>query len=165
MNDWYLVQFKPNSYRLAERNLNRQGFATFSPMQESTRRKVSRFVSNLKPAFPGYIFVSVKSDHAQWRKISSTIGVSRLVSFGGKPQPIPPQLISGLMLRCDKDGKISPLKKINKGDRFELLSGPFANFIVTLESIDQEQRICVLIDFMGQRTRMRVGSDQLKLAN
>ena len=165
MNHWYLVQFKPNSHRLAERNLNRQGFVTFLPMQETTRRKVSRFVSNLKPVFPGYIFVSVKSDHAPWRKISSTIGVSRLVSFGDKPKPLPPQLISGLMFRCDKAGKILPLKKFNKGDRFELLSGPFANFIATLESIDQEQRIWVLIDFMGQRTRMKMASDQLKLAN
>jgi hypothetical protein len=62
MNQWYLIQFKPNSHRVAERNLHRQGFQTFLPMQKITRRKASRFVSDLKPLFPGYMFVSVDSD-------------------------------------------------------------------------------------------------------
>ncbi len=61
MNHWYLIQFKPNSHRLAERNLLRQGFETFLPMQEVTRRKASRFVNDLRPLFPGYMFVSVNS--------------------------------------------------------------------------------------------------------
>ena len=89
MNQWYLIQFKPNSHRLAERNLQRQGFETFLPMQKITRRKASRFVSDLKPLFPGYMFVSVNSDLAPWRSINSTIGVSKLVSFEGKPKPLP----------------------------------------------------------------------------
>ena len=110
MNDWYLIQFKPNSYRLAERNLHRQGFETFLPMQKITRRKASRFVSDLKPLFPGYMFVSVNSELAPWRSINSTIGVSRLVSFEGKPKPLPLQLISGLMLRCDASGTLLPPK-------------------------------------------------------
>ena len=83
MNQWYLIQFKPNSHRLAERNLQRQGFETFLPMQKITRRKASRFVSDLKPLFPGYMFVRVSSDLAPWRTINSTIGVSQLVSFEG----------------------------------------------------------------------------------
>ena len=89
MNQWYLIQFKPNSHRLAERNLLRQGFETFLPMQKITRRKASRFVSDLKPLFPGYMFVSVNSDLAPWRTINNTIGVSKLVSFEGKPKPLP----------------------------------------------------------------------------
>ena len=62
MKHWYLIQFKPNSHRLAERNLRQQGFETFLPMQKITHRKISRFVNDLKPLFPGYMFVSVKSD-------------------------------------------------------------------------------------------------------
>lgn len=57
---WYLIQFKPNNHRLAERNLHRQGFETFLPMQKITRKKASRFVGNLKPRFPRYMFVSGK---------------------------------------------------------------------------------------------------------
>ena len=164
MNHWYLIQFKPNSYRLAERNLHRQGFETFLPMQKITRRKASRFVSDLKPLFPGYMFVSVKSDLAPWRAINSTIGVSKLVSFEGQPKPLPLQLISVLMLRCDASGTLLPPKSLNEGDSVEMLTGPFANFVATVDTIDPEQRIWVLMDFMGQKTRMQVTADQLQIA-
>lgn len=164
MNDWYLIQFKPNSHRLAERNLHRQGFETFLPMQKITRRKASRFVSDLKPLFPGYMFVSVNSELAPWRSINSTIGVSKLVSFEGKPKPLPLQLISGLMLRCDASGELLPPKSLNEGDSVEMLTGPLANFIATVDTIAPEQRIWVLMDFMGQKTRIRVSADQLQLA-
>ena len=50
---WYLIQFKPNSYRLAGRDLHRQEFATFLLIQKTTLRKASRFVSDLTPLFPG----------------------------------------------------------------------------------------------------------------
>jgi transcriptional antiterminator RfaH len=162
-NQWYLIQFKPNSHLLAERNLHRQGFETFLPMQKITRRKTSRFVSDLKPLFPGYMFVSVNSDLAPWRTINSTIGVSKLVSFEGKPKPLPLQLISGLMLRCDVSGTLLPPKSLSEGDSVEMLTGPFANFIATVDTIDPEQRIWVLMDFMGQKTRMQISADELQI--
>lgn len=164
MNHWYLIQFKPNSHRLAERNLHRQGFETFLPMQQITRRKASRFVSDLKPLFPGYMFVSVNTQMAPWRTINSTLGVSRLVSFEGKPKPLPLQLVSGLMLRCDASGALLPPKSLSEGDSVEMLTGPFASFIATVDTIDPEQRIWVLMDFMGQKTRMQVTADQLQLS-
>jgi len=164
MNQWYLIQFKPNSHRVAERNLRRQEFETFLPMQKITLRKASRFVNDLKPLFPGYMFVSVNSELAPWRTINSTIGVSKLVSFEGKPKPLPLQLISGLMLRCDASGTLIQPKSLNEGDSVEMLNGPFANFIATVDTIDPKQRIWVLMDFMGQKTRMQVIADQLQIA-
>lgn len=164
MDQWYLIQFKPNSHRLAERNLHRQGFKTFLPMQQITRRKASRFVSGLKPLFPGYMFVGVNSELAPWREINSTMGVSRLVSSEGEPKPLPLQLISGLMLRCNASGTLLPPKSLNERDSVELLTGPFANFIATVDTINPTQRIWVLIDFMGQKARMQVSADQLQLS-
>ena len=165
MKQWYLIQFKPNSHRLAERNLSRQGFETFLPMQAVTRRKASRFVSDLKPLFPGYMFINVNAKLAPWRQINSTIGVSRLVSFGNKPKPLPLQLVSGLMARCDTSGKLLPPKSLKEGDSIELLSGPFANFVATVDTIDPEERIWVLIDYMGQQTRLQLSVGEVRLAN
>ena len=162
---WFLLQFKPNSHRLAERNLMRQGFETFLPMQEVTRRKSTRFVNDLRPLFPGYMFVAFEPKSAPWRKINATIGVSKLVSFDGQPKPVPFDLVSGLMQRCDTAGKLLPVKQLAAGDQVELVTGPFANFIATVETIDIEQRIWVLMECMGQRTRMHVKADQLQLSN
>ena len=133
-------------------------------MQYETRRKSSRFVSELKPLFPGYMFVSANTDIAPWRTINSTFGVSRLVNFGGSPKPIPIQLISVLKLRCDASGVLLPPKTLNEGDSIRMLTGPFANFIARVETIEPKQRVWVLMDFMGQKTRMQVATDQIKLS-
>ena len=133
-------------------------------MQKITRRKASRFVSDLKPLFPGYMFVSVNAGLAPWRTINSTIGVSKLVSFEVKPKSFSLQLISDLMLRCDASGTLLPPKSLNEGDSVEMLTGPFANLIATVDTIDPEQRIWVLMDFMEQKTRMQTTADQLQIA-
>ena len=54
---WFLAQCKPNSHNVAKRNLVRQGFSVFLPLQETTRRARGRFVTQMRPLFPGYLFV------------------------------------------------------------------------------------------------------------
>lgn len=120
---------------MAERNLLRQGFETFLPIQKVTHTKASRFVSDLKRLFQGYMFVSVNLRQAHWRSINSTIGVSKLVSFEGKPKPLPLQVISGLMLRCDASGTLLPPKSLSEGDSVGILTEPFANFVATVDTI------------------------------
>ena len=164
MKQWHLVQFKPNSHLLAAGNLQRQGFETFLPLQEITRLKTSRFTVNLRPLFPGYMFVGVALNAAPWRTINSTIGVSRLVSFANNYKPLPLNLISGLMLRCDDGGKLLPPKTLNAGESVEVVKGPFANFVATVEKIDAQQRVWVLMEFMGQSTRMHLVPDNVRLA-
>ena len=163
MKQWYLVQFKPNAHHVAERNLHRQGFETFIPMKQATLKKASRIVSDLKPLFPGYMFVNILLKTAPWRKINSTYGVSKLVSLDGKPAPLPLQLVTELKLRCNAAGTLQDHKDFNTGDSVEVLSGPFANFIAIVDSIDPAQRIWLLMDFMGQKSRVQVSKSQLQL--
>ena len=162
VKSWFLLQYKSNSHRVALRNLHRQGFETFLPTQDVTQRKSTKFVQQLKPLFPGYMFVAFERERAPWRQINSTIGVSRLVNFDGQPRELPPNLVSGLMLRCDTSGKILPPAQLSAGDEVQVLSGPFANFVATVENIDPKHRIWVLIDFMGRGARMQVQPEQLK---
>ena len=110
------------------------------------------------------MFVSINFDLAVWRSLNSMMGVSRLVSFEGKPKPLPLQFISGLMLRCDALGVLLPSKSLNEGDSVEMLKGRYVNFIATVETIAPEQRIWVPMDFIGQKTRTQLTADQLQLA-
>ena len=96
-----------------------------------------------------------------WRQINCTTGVSKLVSFGDQPSPIPLDLISGLMERCNSVGKLLPPNQLNKGDAVQLLTGPFANYIAKVETIDAEQRVWVLMELMGRVTRISVDPNQL----
>ena len=163
MDQWYLAQIKPNQHQLADRNLRRQGFKTFLPLQKVTQRKVSRFGTDLRPLFPGYIFVRVKNETSPWREINSTLGISRLVSYNNKPQKVPLKLISSLMGRCDDKGTLLTPINISIGDTVEVLTGPFADFAATVEKIDAQQRIWILMEFMGQGTKLQIATDKVQL--
>ena len=165
LKKWFILQFKPNSHRLAERNLHRQGFESFLPLHEVTKHKYNRYVSDLRPLFPGYMFVAFNPESGPWSQINCTTGVSKLVSFGDQPSPVPLDLISGLILRCDVGGKLLPPKQLKKGDTVQLLTGPFANYISKVETIDAKQRVWILMEFMGEITRTSVDSDKLKTVN
>ena len=82
---WFLAQFKPNSHRIAERNLIRQGFQTFRPLQEETRRARGTFTTRMLPLFPGYLFVAFDIGKDGWRKVNSTYGITRIVTLGNAP--------------------------------------------------------------------------------
>ena len=75
---------------------------------------------------------------------------------------VPLDIVSQLMLRCDTDGKLLPPKMLKSGDQVRLTSGPFADFVVTIENIAPDRRVCVLMDIMGGQTRVAVGADQLR---
>ena len=161
LKKWFLLQFKSNSHRLAERNLNRQGFESFLPLLDVTKYKYNRYLSDLRPLFPGYMFVALDPENGSWRQINCTIGVSKLVSFGDQPNPIPFGLISGLMARCSSGGKLLPPNQLNKGDAVQLLMGPFEDYIAKVETIDADQRVWVLMELMGRVTRISVDPNQL----
>ncbi|MDC0489187.1 transcriptional activator RfaH [Amylibacter sp.] len=160
--EWFILQFKPNAHHQANKNLNRQGFATFLPLLENTSRKTSKFINATRPLFPGYMFIKFDREKPDWHKINNTYGVSRLVTFDTFLKSIPSTFIDNLMNRCDISGKLLPLEKLKKGDQVKILNGPFANFIATVETHETEQRIWILIDLMGRKTKIQTPSDTLQ---
>ena len=159
---WFFAQFKPNCHRIAERNLERQGFQSFLPMQEETRRVRGKFTTHMRPLFPGYLFVAFDKARGGWQAVNSTYGITRLVSTGKNPVEVPLNLVSQLMRRCDNAGKLLPPKLLSPGDQVMINKGPFFEFIATIESIASDRRVWVLLDFMGQQTRVAVPVDELR---
>jgi transcriptional antiterminator RfaH len=162
--DWFLAQCKPNSHHIAQRNLARQGFPVFLPLQESTSRARGRFVTQMQPLFPGYLFVELDTGNGPWRAVNSTLGVTRLVSLGGQPTPVPRELVDEIQQRCGPTGKLLPAQIFEPGDQVILAAGPFAEFAATVEGIAPDRRVWVLLDLMGQQIRVTVPVGQLQPA-
>ena len=163
--EWFILQFKSNSHHLAAKNLNRQGFETFLPLHEATSRRLSRFINTSKPLFPGYMFIRFDKTESEWHKINSTYGVSRLITFNSILKSIPTTFVDHLKKRYDLSGKLIPVKKLKKGDQVTVLKGPFANFIATVEKYEADQRIWILMDLMGRKTKIQTPSDNLTLSD
>lgn len=153
---WLLAQLKPNCGEIAERNLMRQGFTTFLPLERKTRRSRGRLKSVKSPYFPGYLFVGVDAKSLPWRAINSTYGISRLVSFGLQPAPVPKNIMDELLGYCGPDGCIEDLTPISEGDEVQVRDGPLASFTGKIEKLAPNERAWLLIDIMGKATRSLV---------
>jgi len=163
--EWFILQFKSNSHHQAVKNLNRQGFETFLPLHDTTSRKTSRFINTSKPLFPGYMFVRFDKAEPEWHKINNTYGVSRLITFNSNLKSIPTSFVDNLMKRYDLLGKLLPIQKLKKGDQVKVLKGPFADFIATVEKYEADQRIWILMNLMGRKTKIQTPSDNLILSD
>ena len=154
---WYVAQLKPNGYTKAVANLGQQGFETFMPMRRKTVRHARQMREVLRPVFPGYLFIQLGAERSDWRKINSTFGVSRLISFEkALPAAVPDALMAGLRARCDADQILQPLDDLQAGEEVRMLSGAFAEFVGKIETFVADDCVRLLFDFMGQVTRVDV---------
>lgn len=158
---WFLAQVKPNCAQVADKNLRFQKFQTFLPMEQFTLQRRGRFVTTTRLLFPGYVFVGFDATKGHWRRVNSTHGVTRLVTFGNVPAAVPTDIVRGLMERCDSDGLLLPPKIFKPGDPVMLKTGPFALFVAEVERVDCDQRVWLLMEMMGAKTRMTVQAEQL----
>ena len=160
---WYVAQLKPNGFNKAQLNLARQGFECFMPMRKVTIRHARKLSVGSRPVFPGYIFIKFGLDDGDWRKINSTLGVNRLISFhGGRPAQIPDALMVGFMARCDDQHMLKPISDWKTGEKARLVSGPFTDFIGQVEELVSGDRVRLLFKFMEQYKSVEVSSAALE---
>lgn len=161
--NWFLAQLKPGGLARARENLARQGFRTFMPERSETRRRSDRLVGVRRPLFPGYLFVQVEPEMRPWRSINATLGVSRLVAFGGeRPHEVPAHLIAGLMARTDAGGHWRAAEDLEVGTAVRIISGPFADILARIDAIPETGRIYALLEIMGRTVRAELAPEDLE---
>ena len=155
--NWYVAQLRPNMRLIAERNLTRQGFASFAPTRLETTRTRGRLKTGARPLFPGYLFIQFNPEKSRWQSINATRGIVRLVADTTlKPIALPADFMAGLMSRCDANGLLHSNDTLNPGDQVRLLTGPFAGLVSRIDRLDQQQRLHLLIQVMGRQVRTSV---------
>lgn len=163
---WYAVNTHPLAESRACINLERQGWDTFCPRTLRTIRSGRRSRTELRPFFPGYIFVSLDPRRDAWRSVDSTFGVRTLVRNGDTPSLLPYGIVEGLMQMTAADGRIVFTASMKPGDKVKFLSGPFADMVGALEQMDANGRVLVLLDILGRASHVRAkAADLLPVAS
>jgi transcription elongation factor/antiterminator RfaH len=146
---WFLVHTLPKSERKADWHLGAQGFRTYLPQIQKTIRHARQLRTVQAPLFPGYLFIVLDLGRDRWSPVRSTVGVSRLFTHqDGRPIPVPVGIVESLIERSD--GNLTRLDGgLSKGQHVRILSGPFADFVGTLERLDDTGRVQVLLEMMG----------------
>ncbi len=158
---WYAVNTHPHSEKRAQDNLQRQGWTCFCPILTRTHRVGRKLCSRSSPLFPGYLFVNLDHSRSQWRSIDSTYGVRRIVKACDTPTRLPTGVVEAFQAMLNDNGEVDFSLKMREGARVQFTQGPFAHLIGTLEHLDRNGRVVVLLDILGRISHVRASVKDL----
>ncbi len=163
MERWYAVFTKPRKEMLAEENLKRQAFETCLPLIREERRRRNKWEKVIGPLFPRYLFVRFDPVVKNSAPIRSTQGVIKLVRFGDQLIPLPEGFIENLVNYIEDEQGIreSARPLFQPGDWVRILHGPFAEYQGIYQKQNAEERVLILMEFMGQTQRLWLPRDQV----
>ena len=146
---WFLAHTMPKSEWKAELHLGAQEFRTFQPQIRKTVRHARRLKTVRAPLFPRYLFVILDLERDRWLSVRSTVGVASLISSrDGRPVPVPVGIVESLIARSE-DGLTRLDSGLVKGQQVRILTGPFVDFVGTLDRLNEAGRVRVLLEMMG----------------
>ena len=148
---WYLIYSKLREEHKALENLENQGFESFLPLISLMKEDGTSLKTQIM--FPRYIFSKFDKEHTNWPTINSTLGVSKIVSFGNHLAEVPDEFIQELKNRCGEEGIIKQTKKnvsYQEGDKILVKNGMLKGKNVTFLSYKVNERIRVLLDIVSQ---------------
>jgi len=160
---WYVVETLPHREAVAVEHLLRQGFHAFCPRMRRMRSHARRREEVLAALFPNYVFARFDAVLRPWRSINGTWGVKRLVgSERDRPEPMPQAAMECILARCDDRGVVARLvDQPRQGQPVRIISGPFAESLGAIETLDERGRVSVLLDILGRRASVRLPLDSL----
>lgn len=160
---WYLVCCKSRQERLAQENLERQGFKTYLPLMRQTRRRAYRRVTVIEPLFPRYLFIHLDAEKDNWSPIRSTLGVASLVRFGTQMAQASDTLINELQTHEAPDGlHNSPIRSFKKGEKVHIEEGPLAGYEAIWLARNGKERAQILLEIMGKQTKIEINENWLE---
>lgn len=146
---WYVVRTQPHRETQAARQLENQDYRVFVPRILKSRRHARKFETVRAPLFPRYIFVVLDLGRDRWRSVNGTLGVDRLLMRGGQPEPLPHGLVEQMTEVASADGVVRCGPALEEGQSIRVTAGPFAELMGTLERLDEQGRVRVLLDILG----------------
>jgi transcription elongation factor/antiterminator RfaH len=157
---WFLVHTLPKSELRARLHLEAQGFRTYLPQISKTVRHARQLRTVLTPLFVRYVFIILDLGRDRWLSVRSTFGVSYLFTCDSRPVAVPAGIVEDL-IENDDHANLALCDSLRKGDQARIMSGPFADFVGTLERLDENGRVRILLQLMG--TTVPVTTDRSRL--
>ena len=162
---WYLIHTKIRQELLALENLQRQGYLCYLPMirVERLRRKILHV--DREPLFPRYLFIRLQhSPQSQsWAPIRSTLGVTRLVSFGMRPAKLDDTLVEQIQQRIAQTDVVR--QRFEAGETVRINAGPFKGIEAVFQLAAGMDRVVVLFELMGKATQLQLEPHMIQKAD
>ncbi len=153
---WYALYTRSRAEKKVDKELTNRGIEHFLPLIRQVRQWSDRKKIVEMPLFPGYVFVNIRlKDRIP---VLQSEGAVRLVSFNGKPAPIPRSQVEDVrrLLGGQSKPKLEPFAYFNVGDWVKIVHGPFAGVKGKLIQHRGQTRLLVGIALIEQAVSVEV---------
>jgi transcriptional antiterminator NusG len=115
-------------------------------IRAGTKKKVEEKI------FPGYLLVKMLLNDNSWLTVRTTNGITGFVGMGDRPTPLRKEEVKNIQ----DFAKLAAPKfktKFSVGEAVKIVDGPFADFLGTIENIDEGKgKLKVLVSIFGRET-------------
>jgi transcription antitermination factor NusG len=158
---WFAIWVRSRHEQVVREQLEQKRFEAFLP----TITKWSRWKDRKKkidwPLFPGYCFA--RFNPIDILPILKCTGVVNIVSFEGKPAPIPEFELESIRLLVGSELQYDPCPMIREGMMVEVVHGPLKGVIGRLLRKDAPKaRLVLSVDLIGQAVSVEVDASDVK---
>ena len=156
---WYAAYTKANHEKRVAQQLEQRCVEHFLPLYESMRRWKDRRIWLQTPLFPGYVFVRLAlRDRLQLLQIP---GVVQLVSFNGRPAPLPDEDIQTIQNCLGSGHQIEPYPYLEAGRRIRVKNGPLQGLEGTILRRKNKTRFVLSFELIMRSVAVEVDSTDL----
>lgn len=138
--------------RVRSMGLDAKIFELLVPTQDKIQIKKGQKKTVKEKIFPGYMLIKMVVADDSWLAVRTTQGITGFVGTGKNPTPISEKEVKAIMKFMKME---APKYKstFSLGEAVKIVEGPFAEFLGTVDKIDEEKgKIHVLVSIFGRET-------------
>lgn len=127
-------------------------FDVVIPTREIIVVKKGKKSKAIEKVFPGYVLIRMILDDDSWLVARTTEGVTGFVGAGLKPTPISDKEVEAIMKFVTQE-QPKFKTKFSVGEAVKITEGPFADFLGSIDAIDEERgKVKVLVSIFDRET-------------
>ena len=157
---WIAVYTKPRHEKTVEKELQKKGFEVYLPLLKQRRKWSDRKKWVEFPLFRSYIFVKTEIKNALF--VLQTLGVVKVVKFGGEVAVIQNDSIQAIKLMIEGGYRPEATDYFVKGDPVEVKDGPLKGLVGEVIRVDNHDRLLVRVDAIQHSVSVQINRAFLK---
>ncbi len=138
--------------RVEAMHLTDKVFELIIPTQNKIKISKGRKQEIAEKIFPGYLLIKMILNDNTWITVRTTQGITGFLGVGTKPTAINNKEVETILKFMKME---APRYKTNFSvdEAVKIIEGPFANFLGTVDKIDDEKgKVIVLVSIFGRET-------------
>src|SRR5262245_33035789 len=158
---WFAIWTRSRPEQVVREQLEQKHVEAFLPTLPRWSRWKDRKKKIDWPLFPGYCFARFDPDDAL--PVLKVPGVVSIVSFEGRPAPIPDYELESIRLLVGSELQFDPCPLIHEGMMVEVVQGPLKGVVGRLLRKDaRHARLVLSVDLIGQAVSVEVDAASVK---